>query len=116
MRWLLVHPMTYLVAYSALCCAVFRLGGSRLPAEIARAARFGWGLMLAMWTDADARLRRVLPCDDFGLLVVIFFPLSLVWYCFWSRGWRGAILFIGLLTLVIAPYTITGLIWWILHG
>lgn len=116
MRWFLGNPAAHLVAYSVILTICFSaFVGSRTgpPPRFEEIASFGWALMLVLWMDADARRRRILPCYDFGFLAGVFFPVSLVWYCIWSRGWRGAFLFIGLLTLFIAPYTITGLIWWL---
>src|SRR5262249_22146489 len=113
------NPTAHLVAYSAMVTACFVAilwGRSPPPPKFEDVVSIGWALMLVLWMDADARRRRVLPCYDFGLLVAIFFPLSLVWYCGWSRGWRGSLVLIGLLTLLIAPYTIARLIWWKLHG
>jgi hypothetical protein len=118
-RWFLGNPMAHVVAYAAMlttCFAAFLWGGADPPPKLVDVAQVGWGLMLILWVDADARRRRVVPCYDFGLFVTIFFPLSLVWYCVWSRGWRGVFVFVGLLALFIAPYAIAGLIWWVLYG
>jgi hypothetical protein len=115
-RWFLGNPMAHLVTYAAMlttCFAAFLWGRTPPPPKFGDVASVGWGLMLILWMDADARRRRMLPCYDFGFLAGVFFPFSLVWYCIWSRGWRGVFVFIGLLTLFIAPYTITGLLWWV---
>jgi hypothetical protein len=37
----------------------------------------------------DARRRRLVPCYDFGLYCWVSFPLTVTWYCLWSRKWRG---------------------------
>ncbi|ODU01120.1 MAG: hypothetical protein ABS79_02220 [Planctomycetes bacterium SCN 63-9] len=66
----------------------------------------GTGLILALvlWMDLDARRRRIVPCHDFGFLTMVVFPASLVWYVFWSRGWRGVFLLAGLLGLWAVPF------------
>jgi hypothetical protein len=63
-----------------------------------------WEVLSILWVVADARGRRVVPCFEFGFLCLVFFPISLAWYCFWSRGWRG-LLTLGLLaSLRVIPY------------
>ena len=44
------------------------------------------------------------PCFDFGFLVAVFFPISLVWYAFWSRGVRGVLLLGAMLGLMLIPW------------
>jgi hypothetical protein len=74
--------MAHLVTYAALvttCLVAFLWGDAPPPPEFGDVASVGWGLMLILWMDADARRRRMLPCYDFGFLAGVFFPLSLVW-------------------------------------
>lgn len=73
-------------------------------------------LFLVMWIEADASRLRRYPCHDFGLFLVLTFPLSLFWYCCWSRGWRGLLLFLGLLVLMYVPAVFAGVLWDILYG
>jgi hypothetical protein len=51
----------------------------------------------------DAVRKRLRPSFDFGLFLVATFPLSVLWYCFWSRGWRGIKLLMGLAGLLFVP-------------
>jgi hypothetical protein len=37
------------------------------------------------------------------LFLVVTFPVSIAWYCFWSRGWRGIKLLLGLGGLLFLP-------------
>lgn len=73
-------------------------------------------LLLLMWIEADARHRHQTPCFDFGYLCALFLPLSVFWYCLWSRGWKG----LGILTLLgvlwIAPSLAANITWWLLYG
>jgi hypothetical protein len=62
-----------------------------------------WGWPVMIWMDYDALRRRRRPCFDFGLFLVVTFPVSMVWYCFWSRGWRGIKLLLGLGGLLLLP-------------
>ena len=64
---------------------------------------------------ADAHLRRQTPCYDFGFLVGVFFPISLVWYVFWSRGVRGILLLGALIGLMLLPW-LAGIAAWVLRS
>jgi hypothetical protein len=44
-----------------------------------------------------------MPCEDGAAPASYAFPLSLLWYCLWSRGWRGLLLLLGLASLVFFP-------------
>jgi hypothetical protein len=110
----LAHPLIPLVALAgmstAALCAMAGLGTAQ-AACLDTILRFAWALMLILWMDADARHRRRLPCYDFGLLATISFPVSLLWYCFWSRGWRGLLVLLLLLALWLGPYVIARVFW-----
>jgi hypothetical protein len=104
---LVAHPLAPLVALalatSVALCGFSAAGAAPSPgAELVLS--YGWALMLLLWMDADARRLRRLPCYDFGLLAAVFFPLSLAWYCLWSRGWRGLLVLLALLALWLLPY------------
>src|SRR5262245_14805754 len=104
---LLLHPVAPLAAMALvkaplLCYVVSAGGGGSSVLTTIMAA--GWALMLISWMDADARRFGRLPCYDFGLLAAVFFPLSLLWYCLWSRGWRGMLVLLLLFGLWVAPY------------
>lgn len=77
---------------------------------------FGLALAFIVWVDSDASLRRKVPCHDFGFLVAVFFPVSLVWYAFWSRGWRGFYVLAGLFGLMLLPWLSALACWVMLHG
>ena len=76
---------------------------------------FSWPLLLACWVVADARRRTGIPCFDFGFFCYVFLPLAVPWYCFWSRGWRGALMLAGIVCLWLAPYVIASVAWHILY-
>ena len=58
---------------------------------------------LLAWIAADAKQRRRTPCFDFGLFLLALWPLSLFWYCFATRGWRGLALAVGLYLVCGVP-------------
>jgi hypothetical protein len=52
-----------------------------------------------------------MPCFDFGLFAVLFFPVSLLWYCCWSRGWSGLLLLLLIFALWLVPWVLAVLTW-----
>ena len=111
---MITHPLAplvllALVTTATLCAFVAAERGPSPSTELVLG--YGWALMAIVWMDADARRLRRLPCFDFGLLATIFFPLSLLWYCFWSRGWRGFLVLLLLLALWVGPYVIAAAFW-----
>jgi len=111
-----LNPLTPLVVFAlatatALCASAWvgipPAGDPLLQAVL----RIGWAVMLVLWMDADARRLRRLPCYDFGLLAGAFFPLSLLWYCWWSRRWRGLLVLLLLLALWFVPQVVAGFLW-----
>jgi hypothetical protein len=69
-----------------------------------------WTFPVLIWMDSDALRKRRRPCFDFGLFLVVTFPLSVVWYCFWSRGLRGMKLLLGLTGLLFVPAVAAALV------
>jgi hypothetical protein len=71
------------------------------------------GLFLLVWMMQDARRRRCAPCHEFGFLAGVYMPASLLWYLFWSRGWKGfwpLAAFAGLLIMPTIAVAVTYLI------
>ena len=82
------------------------------PSEtVLRLSSFSMAFALILWVMADAQMRRQTPCYDFGLLVTVYFPISLVWYVFWSRGWRGFLMLGALLGLMLLPWLAAVVTW-----
>jgi hypothetical protein len=110
------HPLAPLLLFSVILAAVFvaylAVGGAP---DVQMIASFGWTLLLAMWVVADMRRRQGVPCFDFGFFCYVFLPLIVPAYCFWSRGWRGALMLGALVGLWIAPNVIAVFVWWILY-
>ncbi|MEM8946569.1 MAG: hypothetical protein AAGD11_15460 [Planctomycetota bacterium] len=75
-----------------------------------------WGLLLVYWIIADTRQRNASSCTDFGFLCVMFFPLSVPWHCFRSRGWRGVFTLLLLFVIWILPYLVAMTIWITVYG
>jgi hypothetical protein len=64
---------------------------------------YTWSFYIIYWVVRDARKRRRIPCHEFGFLVAVFLPVSLAWYVFWTRGWRGIGPLAGLFGLANLP-------------
>jgi hypothetical protein len=91
------------VAFSAFL--VMHVAVGRVPSEAAtRLTSAGLALETVLWVMADARVGRRTPCYDFGFLVAVFFPVSLVWYMLWSRGRRGFLTLGALVGLLAMPW------------
>lgn len=101
----LAHPLTpqllFSAAFSTLLVA-YPLAGAAPSTEFEFLGMFGWSLLLVVWIITDAR-RRITPCFEFGYLCGIFLPLAVPWYCLWSRGWRGMLTLLALVSLWLAP-------------
>jgi hypothetical protein len=111
--------MAHLVAFAVgltICFSAYLAAGHSVSPEIEGLASFGWGFMLILWAEADARRRRRVPCFDFGFLIFVYSPLSVLWYCLWSRGWRGLLVAAALVLLWIVPYAVAGIVWLGLYG
>ena len=115
MRPLLRNPIVYLAAFSAAVAVLLGVAVAAGQSSLTGAGallEMGWPLMLVFWADADARYRHCTPCFDFGFLVAIFFPVSLLWYCVWSRGWgRGVVMMLALVGLWLLPRVLAVLVW-----
>jgi hypothetical protein len=118
-RKALVHPLTplalFAVALTGLLTTYLALGlAPSTTFEIV--ATFSWSLLVAYWVVADARRRTDIPCFDFGFFCYLFLPIVVPWYCFWSRGWRGAFTLVVIACLWLAPYVIASLVWAVLYA
>jgi hypothetical protein len=73
-------------------------------------------LLVIYWIIADARQRRCVPCFDFGFLVGIFLPFSLIWYAFWTRGRRGLLLLLAIAGSIYGPWICVVIVWVLIRG
>jgi len=115
MRWArsLVIPLLTAAASAGLLVAYVATG--RTPSDrVQGLIPTGLGLALVLWMMMDARARHRTPCYDFGFLVAVFFPVSLVWYVLWTRGWKGLLTLVGLIGLWFVPW-LTAMAAWILR-
>ena len=85
--------------------------GSAPSETVSRMSSLAIALACILWIMADAQIRRQTPCYEFGFLVAVFFPISLVWYVFWSRGWRGFLLLGALIGLMLLPSLASVVAW-----
>ena len=119
MAKVLNHPLTPLITFAVFLSIVFvgyLFEDSDVSLLFQTLSSFVWAVLFVYWILADTRRRHAPSCFDFGFLCVIFFPLSVPWHCFRSRGWRGAITFVVLCAIWMAPYTIAMITWSVLYG
>ena len=113
----LEHPLTPVVVVSiataAALCGIAGAGVAFTAAELAQG--YAWSFALVLWMDTDARRSGRFPCYDFAFFLWILMPLSLIWYCFWSRGWRGVLMLLFLLALWFVPYLLAASLWVVLR-
>jgi len=113
-----IGPSGMLVA-SVAALSTFQVpyAATGVPPSAAATLLTSYGLALAfiLWVADDARSRRCVPCFDFGFLVAVFFPASLVWYVLWSRGRRGMTKLVALFALMLLPWLFTVVTWLVRH-
>ena len=97
-------PLVFFATGTALILCAYA-GAGTVPSPMAEIILSkGWLLFMLIWMVSDARRTRGQPCYDFGFLSGVGFPLSLMWYCLWSRGWkRGLLVLLALAGLLMAP-------------
>src|SRR6059058_5280417 len=111
---LLRHPLGPLFSLALITLATvggYCWFGHIPPNDVSTVLGLAWTILLLMWMEADARQRRQVPCFDFGFLAYLAFPLSVAWYCLWSRGWRGLLVLLGLVCLVSMPFIVASTIY-----
>jgi hypothetical protein len=101
------------LALSAFLSSYAMLGTP--PSDLAiQLLSFAMAVFVILWAQADARRRRCVPCFDFGFLLLLSFPIGLIWYVFWTRRVRGLLLLGALVALVYVPWLLAALVWTVL--
>jgi hypothetical protein len=116
---LVFKPLAPLFFFSLALTALLSIclvAGFAPSATFELVASISWSLLVAFWVVADARRRKCVPCYDFGMFCYLFLPWVVPWYCFWSRGWRGALTLATILCLWLAPYVVATIVWRILYS
>lgn len=71
-------------------------------------------ICFATWVQADARRRQCTPCFDFGMFVAMVWIIVVPWYLMRTRGWRGLLLSLMFLGLLVTPYLIPVIVYMVL--
>ncbi len=74
-----------------------------LPFLVLGFAAYAVPITLVLWVPADMKDRGRTPPFDLPFLLLLVFPLSLFWYCIWTRGWQGMLLALGLYVVACLP-------------
>ncbi|WP_145057554.1 hypothetical protein [Adhaeretor mobilis] len=93
------------------CLIAAAVAGHPLRESWHRLVGIVWGVLVVLWILADSKLRKRTLFYDYGFLALLLFPVSLLWYCFSTRGWRGGFMIGLVLALWVAPYLIADLVW-----
>ncbi|HUE71860.1 MAG TPA: hypothetical protein VMP01_13325 [Pirellulaceae bacterium] len=93
-----------LIAASLVVMLCLLLGGLTPPGLEWRLLSYVPVIFALLWITEDARRRRCTPCFDFGLLMWYLFPLTLLGYLVWTRGWWGLVVFVGVLAVIYVPW------------
>jgi len=99
-------PLATLLVTVALVSAfrvAYVVAGTDLSPTASLLSSIVLALSFVLWVVADSRRRAGLPCYDFGYLVAVYFPASLIWYAISSRGWRGLLTLAALFGLAFVP-------------
>lgn len=114
MRHGVIVPMGPLLIFSAMLSVLITIyvaSGTMESQAFERLSSFSWVILLVLWITGDARRSRRTPCYDLGFFCALFFPVSLVWYCIWSRGWRGLLMLMALTAIFLTPYLLGQIVW-----
>jgi hypothetical protein len=104
-------PLLFLTAFLSVVSSAYVAAGTPPPPALADLAPYALSWALLAWIQNDARRRRIVPCYDFGFLVAVVLPVSLVWYVLWSRGWKGVALLAGFVGLQFIPWVSSVAVW-----
>jgi hypothetical protein len=102
-RFQLLTAALYAIATS-VNVLMLQMSDQYLTDEGAQAYHFVVGFLLIAWLMNDPLLpREKRPSFDFGLFLWMTFPFLAAWLLVSTRGWRGALILVGLLALMFAP-------------
>lgn len=113
----LFGPVLLLATFLAMVFGLEVLLTDAVPSESAlTVASISLCLFILYWVMLDARRRGRVGCHDFGFLMGVFFPVSLVWYLVATRGWRGVVVLVGIALVFLLPSVATMIAWTIRYG
>jgi hypothetical protein len=109
-------PLVLLCLSIAAFYSAYVAFGLMPPESVERFLSVMPALFLVTWVALDARAKRCVPCHDFAWLVLMFLPVSAVWYVLSTRGSRGVSLLLGLGFLFVLPALASTATWMLLHA
>jgi hypothetical protein len=102
---LLAQIVTFAVALAILLPLAAPGAARNMAAYYVLGSIWGYALpvVLAHWVAADMRERGRTPPYELPFLLLLAWPISLFWYCTWTRGGGGLLLALGLTLLSYLP-------------
>lgn len=98
---------------SAICCGVFGLYGLAhlAPAPIVQlTCTFATIVVVVLWLQADARVRRIQTVHDWGYFAFVAWPVIVPWYAFKTRGRHGWSIAMLIYLAILAPPVLSSVI------
>ena len=98
-------PVFLAVGTLTICCAYIFLG--TLGYSVSHQALGLWNLVTILsiwhWVYFEAPTKGVHRPFSFGMHLQLFWLVMLPWYFVKTRGWRGVLVILGLVILLLAP-------------
>jgi len=104
-------PLLALETLTSVAASIYVVAGVVPSDRMLALIALSFGFFVVLWVIRDARERGCTPCFDFGFLVFAGFPVSVVWYLVWTRGWRGFITVGIFLGLYLIPWLCALVLW-----
>jgi hypothetical protein len=104
-------PLVLLAAVESVILSLYVvLGASPSPLQMTLLPST-MAFFMMLWVLEDAHRQQGFPCYDFGFFVALGFPLSVVWYLLWTRGFRGWLVIGMFVALYFMPWLFAIAVW-----
>lgn len=114
MALLLRNPYVPIVIFAmaeVLFLCTYAANGVAVSLGAQTLSGLGWTWVMACWVNEHSHRRGKVPSYDFGLLLIILYPFSVLWYCFWLYRWRGVLVMLLLVLLWSVPQIASQIVW-----
>lgn len=108
-------PLLALDALVSIALSIYIVAGAAPSDRMWILSSLSLEFFIVLWVMNDARERMCVPCFDFGFFVLAGFPVSVVWYLFWTRSWRAFITLGIFLGLYLIPWLCAVALWMVIR-